>query len=256
MRGTFYRMVAVAALFFTTTAAASDGKITFAYVQWKPMTFIDEKGEPKGIFFDIAREIFEKKQGIKLEFLQLPWKRAQRAVENGTADFMVTVPTTARREYAAVGAHPFHAVDMALFTWRGHPRLTQLSRAKSVDDLLGLGVTAITNLGNGWHKQNVEGAGIKTLIAKADENIAIMLGAKRADFMIDSKVSMNRIIKEKNLGAKIIQLNPSIAQIKMTLLVSNKSRWLRHLPEFDRIHGELIADGTTRRIVETYLGNN
>lgn len=232
---------------------ASENKITFSYTEWEPMTYTDPSKNSKGVFVDIAREIFEERHQIEIVFHPLPWKRAQREVETGRADFMVTVPTQQRLTYVVKSTLPFYTVDMALFTWKEHPKSEQLKTAKTVDDLIDLELTSVTNLGNGWHKQNVEQKGLDTLHAPEDQNIALMLAGRRADIMIDSKISMNRIIREKGLTDKIVQINPSFAQIHMNLLLSKKSPWLSKMPEFDQVLTDPVSDGTVDRIIDHYI---
>ncbi len=254
MRKRLYAIfLALVSCLATSFGYASEDRITFSFTQWKPMTFTDGAGNAKGVFVDIAREIFEKRHQIEIVYHPLPWKRAQWEVEHGKADFMVTVPTDQRIAYAKKSTLPFYTVDMALFTWNGHPKTEQLKAAKTVDDLIHLGVTSVTNLGNGWHKQNVEEKGVHTLIAPEDQNIALMLAGRRADIMIDSKVSMNRIVKELGLADRIVQIHPSFAQIHMNLLLSKKSPWLSRMPEFDRSLTDLISDGSVGKIIDAYI---
>ena len=230
-----------------------DQKIVFSFTDWKPMTFVDKDGTAKGAYVEIAREIFEKRLGAEITFNPLPWKRAQQEVKSGKSDFMVTVPTSAREQYALKGQRPFYTVDMALFAWKGHPKAAQLKKARTAKELARLGITSVTNLGNGWHKQNIQEAGVKTTLAPRDQNIAKMLAEKRADIMIDSRISMKRIIRELGLEQKIEQIHPSFAQIHMNLLLSRKSSWVNRLGEIDDIHAALISDGTTARIIKKYI---
>ena len=55
---------------------------------------------------DILKEIFENQMGYILEFKELPWKRAQKNVEKGAADLLVTVVTKERLEYAIKSDFP------------------------------------------------------------------------------------------------------------------------------------------------------
>lgn len=64
---------------------------------------------------------------------------------------------------------------MGLYTYKDHPKLDEIKQIKEVIDIKKLNLKPISNLGNGWHKQNIDIYGIKTLYVKEDENIIQVL---------------------------------------------------------------------------------
>ncbi len=114
-------------LVFFTPVYASDKKqtqsITFASLKWIPFCYIDKQGNVEGLYIDLLKEIFETEMGFKLEYKILPWKRAQLEVMNGTADFLVTVATKERLEYAIKSEYPILQLYLYVYTYKGHPKL-------------------------------------------------------------------------------------------------------------------------------------
>ena len=78
-------------LFYPTAVRASDSEafvdktIRVAYVEFPPVTYRDDKGEPAGEFVDITRKVATE-AGYQLEFIYLPVARTYLYLKNGTID--------------------------------------------------------------------------------------------------------------------------------------------------------------------------
>ncbi|CCG97274.1 conserved hypothetical protein; putative exported protein [Marinobacter nauticus ATCC 49840] len=78
-------------LFYPTAVRASDSEaivdktIRVAYVEFPPVTYRDDRGEPAGEFVDITRKVAAE-AGYQLEFIYLPVARTYLYLKNGTID--------------------------------------------------------------------------------------------------------------------------------------------------------------------------
>ena len=66
------------------------------YEGWAPFEY-EENGQSKGIDIDIANVIFTK-LGITPKYQDLPWKRAEKVVQDGKADAVLSTSKKPERE--------------------------------------------------------------------------------------------------------------------------------------------------------------
>ena len=152
-------------------------------------------GECRGIFCDRTQQIFREGLGLEVEIVVHPWQRIQRQVEKGEIDVMFALPTEERRSYGLVSKLPIHTTVLRIFTHANHPKLSQIENIQTVNDIKELGLISVTNQGNGWHANKVEGIGVKTIHVKDDVSILKMITARRGDITIDATNSMRKINK-------------------------------------------------------------
>lgn len=150
----------------------------------------------KGLFVELVEEIFAKELGYRVVIEQYPWKRAQQNVKEGIADITVSVPTAERLEYALKSDRPIYRMYLNIYTYAGHPKLAEIRKIKTVQDINSLKLKPVTNLGNGWHKENIDDAGVTTFYVPNDENLVQFLAFRRADIMIDAPLFMTPLISQ------------------------------------------------------------
>ncbi len=206
----------------------------------------------KGLYIEIAEEIFVKELGYRLVIEQYPWKRAQQNVREGIADITFTIPTAERLEYALVSDQPILKMYLNLYTYAGHPKLGEIRKIKTVQDIIALGLKPVTNLGNGWHKENIENAGVTAFYVPNDENIIQFLALKRADIMIDAPIFMNHLIQQYNLESKIVKTDVMFGPLNFHLLVSKNSRYAQLMPKINEVINELEKRGTFERGLQVF----
>lgn len=204
-----------------------------------------------GLFIEILDAIFKQ---LKLPYAvqTYPWARAQSLVQAGRADFLVTVPTPERLEYAQASSQPVFLMHMQVFALKEHPRLEEIKSIRSAQDILSLQLIPISNLGNGWHKANIDALGIPTTYGTTDESAAKMLVYKRGDILIDSAVSMPLEIKRLGLDGKIVAAAEPFAPLKFHLLISKRSPYVALLPQFNQAIATLTKNGTLERLAAKY----
>ncbi len=222
-----------------------------------PPFLVRDRSRPAGVsglWADVLNEILSKRMGLSWNCVLLPWKRAQADVQSGSADLIITVPSEERLVYALATNHPVFEGYLHVYTYKGHPKIKEIRRIQSVDDIQRLGLVPVTNLGNNWHRENIDIAGIPTHYAPADENIARFLAAKRADIMIDLPATMNPIIKSLGLAQSIEMTPARFGPLGFHILVSRKSPLASSMDALNQAVERFIQEGTRKRLASRYSG--
>jgi polar amino acid transport system substrate-binding protein len=205
----------------------------------------------KGLFIEITEKIFDD-LGYEVIFEQYPWMRAQQKVKEGDADFTVSIPTAERLEYAFKSDEPILQMYFNIYTYADHPKLYEISKIKTVQDIISLKLKPVTNLGNGWHKENIEEAGVTTFYVPNDENLVQFLALKRADIMIDAPIFMNHLAKKYNLESKIVKTDVLFGPINFHLLVSKNSKYADLMPEINKTINKFVQNGILEQMALRY----
>lgn len=231
---------------------AETDTIKFSFADWPPVISLDSTGNAQGIYGDIVHELFDKRLKIRSQAKELPWKRAQESVRHGKIDFIITVPTEERLSYAHASDSSFYDLYLHVFTWQGHPKQEEMKSITSAEDILRLNLTPVTNLGNGWHKNNIDRYGVKTHYVPAETNALSFLAYKRADITIEALVTMVHALKQSPKEMKIVDTGARFGPISMHLLLSKQSPFVPLLPKINMTFKEMLEDGTVDSILQKY----
>jgi len=239
-------------LFALPAHAAEPLKLSYTASDWKPFSYLDDAGVPKGIYNDMILKIFEKELGIKVSFIQAPWKRAQYLVETGKADFFITVKTEKRLEYTIATEQPLLQLYLHIFTYKDHSQLAEIQKITSGNDIKRLNLIPVTNIGNLWHKKNIDGYGVKTHYVEEEENAFQIVASRRADITIEPIYAGAHLIKELGLADKVVVTDARFGPINMHLMFGRKSPHLHLLPKINEAIDRLKEDGTFEKILGNY----
>ena len=235
--------------------AAEPRLVRYVALDSAPMATADASSASgiKGLYADILDDILGKRMKLPWSCTLLPWKRAQTEVQAGNADILITVPTTERRKYALISSQPVYEAYLYVYTYKDHPKIAEIRKIKSAEDIVRLELTPVTNLGNNWHRENIDAAGIKTHYVPAEENLARFLAAKRADILIDTPPSMNRIIDNLGLAQQIEMTPARFGPIRFHILVGQKSPFAASMKSLNQAVDQFVLDGTRERLASKYL---
>jgi len=229
-----------------------DNPIIFAHLDWEPYIYQDANGNSVGLFMDLMEEVFEKGLNIRVEAHLRPWKRAQIEVQEGGADAMITVATPTRLDYSVRSDSPIFPLYMTLFTYSGHKQLEAIKAIKSVEDIKRLNLTAVSNIGNGWHEENIQKKGVSTVLVQTDESVVKVLARKRVDIFIDVAEGMNVVTKKMGLEREVLQTEVKFGPTDFHFLMSKKSKHRHLMPQINALVEKLWVDGSIARIVAKY----
>jgi polar amino acid transport system substrate-binding protein len=254
MRTTLIALV-IAMLCFAEsgTAMADPGKaIVFTSPPWKPYIYQDGNGMAQGVYIDILKAIFEEGLQLPVSYADYPWKRAQTAVKDGLADLIITIATPDRLQYAVKSELPVLEMFLHVYTYKDHPRLADIRTIRSGGDILAMRLKPVTNLGNVWHKNNIDHLGVETHYVPSEENAFLFLAAKRADITIEPLIAGNYLIKQLNLADRVIPTKARFGPLRFYVLLSKKSPLLKRMKEINQVIEALHQSGRMQHIYESY----
>lgn len=248
-----YFFVGIASVLASASVQSEDKPdITVAFSYAAPLIY-SKDGQIVGLYPDVLREVFEKKLGFQLRFADRPWKRAQADVERGDADIIVTVPTPERRQYVLVTEQPIYRLERNIYSRVGHPLLSSLKTAQSLEDLLALDLTASTDIGDGWYRANVAVRGVQTHYTPDLINSFMMVADGRADVVISSSTMARSIIDEKELGGRILDTGGRLDSPPAHILIGKKSHLSSQMDIVNDAIAALIASGQLEILSRQHL---
>lgn len=187
----------------------------------------EENGKPMGEQPEIAQYVLAK-LGIKANFRFLPWARAQKMVQDGEADLMMTTPNKARFEFAVFGKEMTTPNYWNVFVARAKPEVIEKARKfQKLEDLKPF--TVLDFIGNGWTGAFMKDAdGYRIDRTPKMEQLVEKLQAGRGDMTINSSTSMNWFLHKLKYSGKVeeIDLVAPGTRFHMTFQVSRKSAWV------------------------------
>ena len=206
----------------------------------------------RGLEADILNEVLARRLKRPWVCTFVPWQRAQEQLRYGEADLLITIPTPERLEYALATDQPVIEMYLHVYTYPGHPKLKEIRKIRSAQDILRLGLKPVTNLGNNWHRTNIDAVGVETHYAPSDENIAMILASRRADIMIDTPITMNPMIESLGLSRQLEMTPARFGPVAFHILVSRKSPLAASMDTLNRAVATFIQDGTRERLTARY----
>ncbi len=243
-------MILILALAVCTLAA--EKPVLCVYTEYKPANFVDEKGDHTGFFVDIARELFERRLGYRLEFRIYPWARCQTMLERGEADFIMTIPTDERLNYSRSVPTPIWIKQYRIVTLRDHPRMNAIESIRSRNDLAASGVCVLSYLGNNWSKERLEAIGIPVINAPTVDGMYNMLLAKRGDILVEDTLLAQTYILVHKLKERLTITGGIVDESPFHILIGENSHLVQSFSRISDALREMKADGTIDRITSQY----
>lgn len=232
--------------------AASKPVIKWAFDPWAPLHEKEKSGRTQGLIAEIVKAVLVDELGYEIEYHQLPWKRAQALVKTSSLDFMVTVPTNERLQYAHANTKPLHILHSVIYTNQDHPRMEEIKSIESLNDIVFKEFQVISSLGNGWVEDKLEPLGGKIFYAENYTNALKMLDRRRGDITIDVEPTTNLYLKQLGLEERIVNTAVSVDEWPLHFMVSKKSNHSNVLEDFDAAFEKLQGNGTIQKILDKY----
>ncbi len=229
----------------TTTSYANEFKLVFA--EYKPYSWVDDRGEVVGIEIDILKEAIHNRMMVPVSFQVLPWARAQILVKQGEADAFVAFPSEQRKLYTKVSKETVTTWGVSIFAPIQGRYVKELSK---IHEIAGLKPYALGSMiGNGWAKKNL--AGMNVAWVPKMEQLIKLVAFGRVEALPDSPIVVKFYMRELGLEDEIIELN-NLVSTTLHLCIGVKSKYLDMLPQFDETLREMTKDGTLEKILSKY----
>lgn len=212
---------------FAQPTQAEQPPLTIVFMEGLEPLCWEENGKPMGEQPEIAQYVLSK-LNIKAKFLFLPWARAQKMVESGEADLMMTTPSKARFEFAVFGKEMTTPNYWNIFVKKSNSAVIEKARKfEKLEDLKPYSI--LDFIGNGWTGAYLKAAdGYKIDLAPKMTQLVQKLAAGRGDLTINSSTSINWFLHKHNLIDQVEEIDLAIpgTRFHMTFQVSRKSPWV------------------------------
>jgi polar amino acid transport system substrate-binding protein len=207
-------------------------------------TISTDSNEITGVWREMLDTLFVEKLGWHVRYIFRPWQRAQNDVKLGNADGFISIVTEERLQYAAPIPTTFCCFPLHLFTYNDHPQIEQMKNIRSVDDLMAMNLQLVSNIGNGWYKDNIEKNGVKTLWLPTDAQALQFVSLQRVDGLIDLPSSINNLADTLGIEDRIMDTGVSFGQVNIHLLIGTSSPFAGRIEEINSAMHTLSKDGT------------
>jgi polar amino acid transport system substrate-binding protein len=201
----------------------------------------------QGILIDVSIQVF-KKLRVAATHNGFPWVRAQKMVEEGSADGFITIPTTERRSYADIGTEPVVTMKMVMIVKANSPKIGQLKIVKKASDLKPFVVLSYN--GNSWAKDFLKDLNVDWAVTV--EQCLNKLVAGRGDVYISDENSEKFRIKKLNLEKQLVILPTVLDQRDFYLCIRKSSSHVKLIPKFDQALKQIKAEGILQKILDKY----
>ncbi|MCP4345760.1 MAG: transporter substrate-binding domain-containing protein [Desulfobacterales bacterium] len=208
------------------SAMAGPSTVTWVYMDKAEPHNWNENGVAKGIQVEIAESVLGQ-LGIQVIHKFYPWERAQRMVEKGKADAMMTTPTSARFKYAVFGKENVLPNYWNLFIRKGNTRMEKaVAGMTKLEDLKGYRI--LDFIGNGWTAAFMKKPGGYTVYEVATMGqIPLMLANGREDLAINSSTLIHWWSEKQGVQDRIQEFETDWpwTRFHYVFMLSRKSPW-------------------------------
>jgi len=235
------------------TAPGGAQTLRIAYnSSWPPYSY-GEGANVEGLLVALTQEIIENRMGYKVVNVGLPWIRAQREVENGRLDALVTYASEARRSYSNASREVIYTLDTKAFVRTGSEAEIVIRSAPVIETHRQFKHCMI--LGDGWTKNFLEKNGIPYETGIDTAGCLRQVKAGRQDVFLHVVDTAKTALSEIEGGSEIVMLPKVYSSVPISLLVSKTaSVSVQFLTKFDRILAAMKAEGSYHSIVARLRG--
>ena len=226
-------------------------------VRWSndpPYDMRDEDGQIHGATADLLREILSR-MGCQAKFVELPWARGLRNLENGSLDILAGALVTPEREVFAYFSQPIHRSPNVLFISQSSAKefafnsLAQLSHSPF---RLGIQIDVVYST---EYTELLKQPAFKqrTITINDRRGGWQMIKAGRLDGLIADEVTGLLELELLGLSADITRSPLVVSEAPATAAFSRKSIDPQFVSRFNETLSAVIADGTYVLIAQRHM---
>ncbi|BCL63172.1 hypothetical protein DGMP_38650 [Desulfomarina profundi] len=253
----FFGLILLAFVFQSGVIAAGQ-KRPFKWMDdedYNPFIYKTVDGKPAGFYKDLMVEVF-RRMDVPLQCEVYPWKRAQKYVEEGIGDGMVTTLTKTRTKLF-IATEPLFINSERVFTRKDNPRIREIMAVDSIEGLKPFKI--VETIGSGWAEEHFKDLNIEW--APTYTSALNMLANGRVDAyilgyypgMADIVERINNKVHYSEKLKKIVVSRNSLVEIPFCLLIRKNSEYVSIIPRFNNILKLLKKNGTYQVMFKKYF---
>ncbi|WP_181905346.1 substrate-binding periplasmic protein [Aestuariispira insulae] len=227
--------IGLAVIATTLPANADEGcKYTVGWAEFPPYAIPSDNGVPRGVDIEYLQTVLNRR-GCQVVFRNMPWIRAQIALEHGVVDILPYIAFNQKRESYGHFSIPYRDAVTGVLMRRDDKRL------KFVHTLQDLGQRAmrigvVRGVWNGPRLNELKQGHPDLFEEYAETSLRVpMLLSGRADAIIDDRDSLVFDINQRGLSQRLVVLDIEVDRRPFHLLFSRKTVTLDEVQEINRL---------------------
>ena len=212
-----------------------------------PYSYIDEKGRPRGLIVDVMDSL-SAKLPYAFEYVECPWARCLKLVEQGEIDLLPGIKKTPTREAVFVFIEP------AFFNQANHFRFYSLKTSKPItqfDDLTSLTIGALR--GASHTPEFDDNSSINKTLFVDVSSMFNALEKQRIDAFIYHDDTINPLLNEFDTRNAITASPLNLPGKRQGYIVISKdSKHIMRIPEITEQLSNMVENGDLERIFKQY----
>lgn len=219
---------------------------------WSPYS-VGDGNEVDGLLVSLTREIIEKRMGHSVVGVGLPWSRAQRDVENGRLDALVTYASPSRLAYTNASREVMYTLETRAFVRVGSE--AEIAIKMNPEIKTHRHFTHCMILGDGWSKAFLEQNNINYETGLDTASCLKQIQAGRQDVFLHVSDTAQTAIQDIDASNDIVMLPNVYSSVPLSLLIAKTATVSKgFLTEFDRILAAMKQDGSYHALVAKLRG--
>ncbi|PVZ70387.1 transporter substrate-binding domain-containing diguanylate cyclase [Pelagibaculum spongiae] len=221
--------------------AESPKQLAVAFDQnWRPFSYVDQKGQPRGLLVDFWIE-WSRINQVNVDFQMLPWHETLQAVKDGRADLHSGLFITSRRDHFLNFADSVTELNGGLF-------LNRKYASYSETELSGLRIGVIEG---GFSSQYVRDylPKVASVIFESTSEMIRAAGDGKVDGFFSGQVTANYNLQRRNISDQFIYYKETFNRpLYISIAKNNKElhRWVS-------ASMKPVPDAEKRRIYERWV---
>ncbi len=245
----FFLIAALAFLPCDATRAQAAGarpeKLTVVYTQWYPYTY-QEGSAAKGFEIDIFRAVMNR-MGVKAEFLQFPFKRCLKMLEDGNAQALISLLKSPERAKYTIFPEEHISISRTLFF------TTEGRKIRYGGNLKGLQKYTIGVIAGFAYGEVFDNAKYlkKEEVLDAERLIHMVLSG-RCDLGVENQAVIKGIARRLGVERSIRFLHPPVHTLNLYVGFSKASGLQRFAADFSEALARFKKTDEYRAILQRY----
>ncbi len=246
-----FHIVIVVMLFISSASAENILKITLVEDPWPPYIIGQLNSEAQsGVLIDLYKEIFKQIEGVEVQYLLMPWKRALLEVEEGRHDgIMALFKNTARMKVMDFTIPVFTGRTLL---WYSNTKYPGGIKWNSMEDLIPYQIVMQRSSAMGKPLQFAVKNGVPLNIYKVTSHIQQfqLLLSGRYDITPLTEIVGYHLLQEHGWNGKIIPMEkPLSLDDQYYLGFSKKTSARKLIPKINAIIEEMKKKGAIDKIL-------
>lgn len=242
------RLILILSFILIPIYAVADNQplIVSGQMPWKPFLMKDSSGKVYGIMYDILKEAADA-NGYTLKYIDYPWSRAIKNLENGKIDIMCGIFWNKKRAKIFNFSSPVVKNELRIFT-------SEPFKLERMIDLQGMQGDCIRGGSYGNRFDTFKRSGRIKIIEVTNVNTAIKRQIRGySDFFIGTYIDTMIKLHERGLTNRIIPLDYVITTEKAYFAFPKETKKKYIYEDIKKNLNRMLYNGTVEKIVQSYL---